>query len=51
MGQMMQKFGNAMGQASPENQQKMQKEMMEQMGEILTKYGASLKKRAKTIGK
>ncbi len=51
MGQMMQKYGNAMGQASPENQQKMQKEMMERMGEILTKYGTSLKERAKAVGK
>jgi len=51
MGQMMQKYGNVMGQASPENQQKMQKEMMERLGEILTKYGTSLKERAKAVGK
>ena len=51
MGQMMQKYGNAMGQASPENQQKMQKEMRERLGEILTKYGTSLKERAKATGK
>ena len=46
MGQMMQKYGNAIGQASPELQQKMRKELMERMGEILTQHGASLKKRA-----
>jgi len=48
---MMQKNGNAMGQASPENQQKMQKEMRERLGEILTKYWTSLKERAKATGK
>jgi len=51
MGQMMQKYGNAMGQASPENQQKMQKEMMERMGEILIQHGASMKERAKATAK
>ena len=51
MGQMMQKYGNAIGQASPELQQKMQKEMMERMGEILTQHGASMMERAKTVGK
>jgi len=51
MGQMMRKYGNAMGHASPALQQKMQKEMMERMGEILTQHGASMKKRAKAVGK
>jgi len=49
MGQMMQKYGNAIWQVTPEDQQKMNKEMLEGMGEILTKHGAALKGRAKAI--
>ena len=51
MGQMMQKYGRAMETMTPELQQQMQKEMMERMGEILTKHGAALKERAKASGK
>jgi len=50
MGQMMQRYENALGQIAPELQQKMNKEMLEWMGEILTKHGAALKERAKAIG-
>jgi hypothetical protein len=49
MGQMMQRYGNAIWQMSPEDQQKMNREMLEGMGEILTKHGAALKGRAKSI--
>lgn len=51
MGQMMQKYGNPTGQASPEAQRQMQKEMLERMGEILTRHGAALKERAKAAAK
>jgi len=51
MGQMMQKYGRAMETMTPELQQQMQKEMMERMGDILTKQGAGLKERAKAAGK
>lgn len=51
MGQMMQKYGRAMESATPELPQQMQKEMMERIGEILTKHGAALKERAKAAGK
>jgi len=51
MGQMMQKYGRAMETMTPELQQQMQKEMMERMGDILTKQGAALKERAKAGGK
>jgi len=50
MGQMMQRYGNAIWQITPELQQKMNKEMLERMGAILTKHGAALKERAKAIG-
>jgi len=49
MGQMIQKYGSAMWQMTPEVQQKMNKEMLQGMGEILTKHGAALKGRAKAI--
>ena len=51
MGQMMQKYGRAMETMTPELHQQMQKEMMERMGDILTKQGAALKERAKAGGK
>jgi hypothetical protein len=51
MGEMMQKYGGAMGQMTPEVRQKMQQEMMAQMGDILTKHGMTLKERAKAGGK
>ena len=51
MGQMMQKYGRAMETMTPELQQQMQKDMMERMGDILTKHGAALKERAKAAGK
>ena len=50
MGQMMQRYGNALWQIAPELQQKMNKDMLEWIGEILTKHGAALKERAKAIG-
>ena len=50
MGQMMHKYGIAR-QMTPEVQQQMNKEMLEGMGEILTKHGAALKERAKAVGK
>jgi len=46
----MQRYGNALWQITPELQQKMNKEMLQWTGEILTKYGAALKERAKAIG-
>jgi len=51
MGQMMEKYGSAVGQVSPELQQKMQKEMLERMGEVLTKHGVALKEKAKAAAK
>jgi predicted esterase YcpF (UPF0227 family) len=51
MGQMMQKYGRAMETMTPQLQQQMQKEMMERMGDILTKHGTALKERAKAPGK
>ena len=51
MGQMMQKYGRALESMTPELQQQMQKEMMERMGDILTKHGTTLKERAKAAGK
>ena len=51
LGQMMQRYGNALWQITPELQQKMNREMLEGMGEILTKHGAVLKERAKAVGK
>ena len=51
MGLMMRRYGNVMWQMTPEVQQQMQKEMMERMGAILTKYGTSLKERAKAGSK
>jgi hypothetical protein len=51
MGEMMQKYGGAMDQMTPEVRQKMQQEMMGRMGDILTKHGAALKERAKAAGK
>ena len=50
-GEMMQKYGATMGQMTPELRQQMHREMLEQMGEILTKHGNALKQRAKTAGK
>jgi len=47
----MQKYGGQMGQKTPEVRQQMQREMMERMGEILTKHGTALKERAKATGK
>jgi len=47
----MEKYGSAVGQASPELQQKMQKEMLERMGEVLTTHGMALKEKAKAAGK
>ncbi len=40
-----------MGQMTPELRQQMQQQMMERMGEILTKHGKTLKERAKAAGK
>ena len=40
-----------MGQMTPELRQQMQQEMMERMGEILTKHGTALKERAKDVRK
>jgi len=51
MGQMMQRYGNALWQITPELQQKMNKEILKGMGEILTKHGAALKERAEAVGK
>ncbi len=51
MGEMMQKYVGAMGKMSPELRQKMQQEMMERMGEILTRHGTALKEKAKAGGK
>jgi len=49
---MMQKYGGAMGQKmTPELRQQMQQQMMERMGDILTKHGTALKERAKATGK
>jgi len=50
MGRMMRRYGNALWQMTPEVQQQMNKEMLEGMGEVLTKQGAALKERAKAIG-
>jgi hypothetical protein len=50
-GEMMQKYGATMGQMTPELRRQMQQQMMEQMGEILTKHGNVLKQRAKAAGK
>ena len=50
MGQMMQKYGTTV-QTSPEQQQQIQKEMMEGIGDILTKHGNALRQRAKAAGK
>ncbi|MFQ5814260.1 MAG: hypothetical protein ACE5I2_13875, partial [Anaerolineae bacterium] len=50
-GKMMQKYGRAMGQMTPELRLQMQQEMLERMGEILTKHGTALKERAKAAGK
>lgn len=47
MGQIMQKHGKSMWQMTPELQEQVRKEMLEQIGDILTKYGASLKEKAK----
>ncbi len=51
MGEMMQKYGGAEGQMTPELRQQMQQQMMERMGEILTKHGTALKERAKDVRK
>ncbi len=40
-----------MGQMTPELRQQMQQEMLERMGEILSKHGTALKERAKAAGK
>jgi hypothetical protein len=48
---MMQKYGGAMGQMTPELRQQMQQEMLERMGNILTKHGKALQERAKAAGK
>jgi hypothetical protein len=50
-GEMMQKYGATKGQMTPELRQQMNREMLEQMGEILTKHGNVLKQRAKSAGK
>ena len=51
MGKMMQKYGHTMGQMTPELRQQMQQEMLNRMGEILTKSGMALKEKAKAAGK
>jgi hypothetical protein len=48
---MMQKYGGTTDRMTPELRQQMQREMMERMGEILTKHGSALKERAKAVGK
>jgi len=48
---MMRQYGATMGRMITDLRQKMQKEMLERMGEILTEHGAALKKKAKVTGK
>lgn len=47
MGQMTQKYGTPIGEMSPEAEQKMRKEMVERIGEILTRHGTALKHMAR----
>lgn len=51
MGQMMQKYGASMWQATPDIQKQMQKGILERMGEVFSKRGLALKKRAESLGK
>jgi len=51
IGQMMQRYGIAIWQMTPEIQQKMNREMLVGLGYILTKHGAALKERAEAVGK
>jgi hypothetical protein len=51
MGQMMQKYGNAYGEMTPDQWREMQKDTLERMGDILAKHGAALKAKAKEVGK
>jgi hypothetical protein len=47
IGQMMQRYGT---EQSPEAQQKMRREMLQEMGDILVKHGNRLKETAKSGG-
>jgi hypothetical protein len=47
MGQMMQKYGRAMETMTPELQQQMNREVLDRVGDILTRHGTALKDRAK----
>jgi hypothetical protein len=51
MGRLMQQYGATMGQMTPEIQQQIHKQMLKQMGEILTKHGMALRERAKAASK
>jgi len=48
MGRMIQRYG---GEQSPEVQQKMRTEMLQEMGDIFVKHGNRLKENAKTSGR
>ncbi|MFQ5684483.1 MAG: hypothetical protein ACE5HC_14575 [Candidatus Binatia bacterium] len=51
MGRMMQRYGTKLSEMTPELRGKMRKEIMEGLGGILSKAGAALKEKAKTVGK
>lgn len=49
MGEMIQKYG--VEQMTPEHRQRMKREVLERMGEILSRRGRALKESAKAVGK
>jgi hypothetical protein len=50
-GQMMQKYGTAYGEMTPDKWQEMRKYILERMGDVLAKHGAALKAKAKEVSK
>lgn len=51
MGRVLQKYGAAMWQMTPDVRRAVQREVLEGMGEILARQGSALKKSAAAIGK